>query len=378
MLALRWWRSHAARGWLVAYLAAFGAGLAGFLAATRGPGATVLYCDVATVAHAAMFAAIAAVVTALALPRALSKPVLLVGLAFAGLAGIAVFALVSPQCLRTPFGALDPVVRDFWYVNVAEGQPYWQQPAALYPALVSIVVALGVSLRLWRRGREWRKRWWCEYSLLLGGMIVLGLLVSRSMAFASLLAALPLGYLLAGGLARLREPGPLAGRLAIAAALLVVLVPSVPFGLGSRAMAANTAGNANLEMTKSTCDLADSARALARLEPGTVFAPLDIGPSVVLYSPHAVVATGHHRAELAMRDVILAFTGTPERARTLIAKHEARYVVMCSDLIEPDVYVERGVPGNFASLLRDGRAPSWLEPVALGTPPTFRVWRVVN
>ena len=94
------------------------------------------------------------------------------------------------------------------------------------------------------------------------------------------------------------------------------------------------------------------------------------------YSPHAVVATGHHRAELAMRDVILAFTGTPKRARDVIAKHEARYVVMCRDLIEPDIYVKRGVKGSFASQLRGGKAPTWLESVALDTPPTFRVWRV--
>ena len=157
---------------------------------------------------------------------------------------------------------------------------------------------------------------------------------------------------------------------------MLVLLPTVPFNLARKALANSSAQATNLEMQKSTCELDKSARALAGLPKGTVFAPLDIGPSILQYSPHAVVATGHHRAELAMRDVILAFTGTPEQARKLIDKHEARYVVMCRDLIEPDIYVKRGVKGSFAAFLRDGRAPTWLEPVEMDVPPTFRVWRV--
>lgn len=380
VLALRWLRDTAARQWLVAYLASFAMGLGLLQLSTRGMGDARAYCDVVTQAHVGLFATIAAAVWLLSLLPSLPRAAVLAGLLLAGLAGIAVFAGASPDCLRTPFGSLDPVVRDFWYVNVPEGQPVWRQSIELLPTLVTVLFGLAVAAGLARASHGWTRSWWLEYSLLLCGLIVLGLLVWRSMAFAALLAALPLGHMLVSGLERIRGRRPAARKMAIAAGLIVVLLPAVPFKLVRQIAeatnaAAGHAGQSGAIM-KSSCDLRRSAEKLARLEPATVFAPLDIGPSVLQHSPHSVVATGHHRAEAAMKDVILAFTSTPEEARALVVGHRADYVVMCTDLTEPAIYIARGARGSLASVLRDGTAPAWLERVELGTPGTFRVWRV--
>jgi hypothetical protein len=53
-------------------------------------------------------------------------------------------------------------------------------------------------------------------------------------------------------------------------------------------------------------------------------------------------------------------------------------VVLCADLIEPDIYAARGGKASFAAVLRDGPAPAWLEPVKLDVPESYRVWRVVK
>jgi hypothetical protein len=104
---------------------------------------------------------------------------------------------------------------------------------------------------------------------------------------------------------------------------------------------------------------------LRALPTGTIFAPLDISPMIVARTPHAVVATGHHRNHAAMHDVISAFTGEPDEARAQIDAHHADYVAICPTAPEAEL-LERFGPGDFAAQLLAGHAPEWLEPVALG------------
>lgn len=377
VLALRWLRNPADRFWLVGYLQALALTMALLFVLTRGWSDFALYCDAVTWPHVGFFAVVAAGATALALAPAQTWPVIVAGLGFSGAAGLAVFGTGSPECLRTPFGALDPLVREYWYENVLEGRPIWDQSALIYPQLLQVAAGFGASLYLWSQARDWKRSWWTDYLLIFGGTLVLGLLVWRSMAFASILAALPIGFLLQRGLEGFRSLEKPLQRLGIVVGMVLVLIPSAPY-LAVQHLMAETAGSDAGGLSVSSCDLFDSASRLSQLERATIFAPLDIGPAIIQQSQHAVVATGHHRAELAMRDVITAFTSSPEDARAVIAEHDARYLVMCTDLIEPDIYIERGVEGSLAERLRDGDAPDWLEPVDLGTPETFRIWRVVQ
>ncbi|ABC64583.1 hypothetical protein [Erythrobacter litoralis] len=375
VLALRWLRDAKQRFWLVGYLQSLAISLAVIFAATRGFADLALYCDALTLPHIGFFAIAAGGVTALSLLPRLPWPIVVVGLGMAGLAGIAAFGLASPQCLRTPFGALDPLLRDYWYANVLEGRPIWDQPALVYPQLLQIVGGFAIAIHLWRKAEGWKRGWWSDYVLVFAGTLLLGLFVWRSMAFASVMAALPLGYLLKRGLEAFRRMERPLQRIGVILGMALVLIPSAPY-LAAQRLLASTGGSDVGGIGMSSCDLFDSADALGRLDTATIFAPLDIGPAILQRSPHAVVATGHHRAELAMKDVITAFTGTPEDARPIIERHGARYLVMCTDLVEPDIYVKRGGDGSLASALRDGTPPDWLEPVDLDTPETFRIWRV--
>jgi hypothetical protein len=116
---------------------------------------------------------------------------------------------------------------------------------------------------------------------------------------------------------------------------------------------------------------------LAALPPTTVFAPLDIGPDILADTHHSVVATGHHRAGPAMHDVIRAYMAPEDEAHAIVAAHRAGLLAICTDLGETDRYVAKAPHGLMAQLVH-GKAPAWLEPVNVGGPASFRVWRVVR
>lgn len=379
VLALRWLRDRQQRMWLAGYLQVLALALAGLFALTRGFADAALYCDAITVPHLAFFAVAAAGTTALAYAPPAPALAIAAGLGMSAALGLAVFGAASPDCLRTPFGALDPVVRDYWYDNVLEGRPLWQQNVTAWAIMAQIVVALASAVALAFRASGTARTWWLDYLLLYLGLVLLGLLVWRSMAFAAVLATLPLGWLLQRGLRRIRSSDVAVARLATTGGLALILAPLAPVQAAKTlAFRSEPAPKGAVRIDASTCELEQSVAELARLPRGTIFAPLDIGPAILQHTDHSVVATAHHRAEKAMKDVILAFTGTPDEARALIGRHQASYVALCTDLVEPEIYVTRGKDGSLAAALRDDKPPAWLEPVKLDLPEKFRVWRVVE
>jgi hypothetical protein len=249
--------------------------------------------------------------------------------------------------------------------------------AALWvPIVAHGVIALGALAWLWRhRGGE-ERRWWFEYLLITLAAFLTGLLVWRSLAFVGALSAIPLGWLAGQLLKALSATDRPLRKIGVALVMVLVLVPSFPVALAK--IAAPQTLNEVPEAgpgTSAACRLADSADALNALAPAKVFAPLDLGPALLSRSQHGVVATAHHRAELAMRDVIAAFLGSPEQARSLVAHHRADYVMLCVGMGEVNLYRKRA-PDGFAARLVAGEVPGWLEPVELGGPPEVRLYRV--
>jgi hypothetical protein len=190
------------------------------------------------------------------------------------------------------------------------------------------------------------------------------------------ISAVPLGWLATRLLARMRGASGAGAKLTAALLIIVVLVPSAPVTVasqfGSSGMAARPAS-----LATSACNVRVRAASLSRLPPGVVFAPLDIGPMILLETRHAVVATSHHRAEAAMADVIRAFIAPPHEARAVIARHNADYLALCTDLAEPALYAA-SKPDGLAAALRSGSAPPWLVLVEELSTPEFRVYRVTR
>ena len=379
LYALRRLIDPAERTTLAHYMAALASGSVLAFLATRGPAALTPWCDAVAPAHLAFFALVAVGCWLLSIPRALPRWAVVTGLGIVGVTGLAAYAVVAPGCLATPFGNLDPLVREYWYLNVSEGLPAWRQtPVKVASSLPQILLSLGALAWLYRTTEGAERRWWRDYLLLFAATVLAGLLVWRSMAFAGALAAVPLGWLLSRTLSALREwrQRP-AIRHAVVALTFVAIGSAALLLLTNKRAQATDAMSSRLSsaVRESRCDLRRNAPLLDRFAPATIFAPLDIGPSLIERSKHAVVATGHHRAQAAMHDVIAAFMSEEDIARQTIAAHGASLVVVCADLVEPAIYAAEAPEGLMADLLA-GDAPAWLEPVDLGADPAFRVWRL--
>lgn len=375
VLFWRWWLNSDDRFWLVAYMQALSIGLIATYLATRGLSFEA-YCDSVSPAHLTFF------VVAGCGTWAIGRMVKLTGFGLAslfalvGILALGFFALVAPTCLASPFATLDPMVERYWYRLVLEGQPLWKQPASTYvPALIQMGAGIGAMVLLMIRSRGWTRRWWSEHLFLLLAAVILGLLVARSLAFAALIAAIPLGWLAVTLLDRLRSQGRPVYSFSIAAMMVLLLAPmSLVLAARSFMPAPEVAVQG---AQNSSCDIYENAQRLDQLGSETIFAPLDMGPAVLLDTKHAVVATGHHRAADAMSDLIRAFTSSADEARVLLAAHAVDYVALCTDMNEIRLYTTISNDG-FAARLASGEVPRWLRPIDVGGPAAFAVYRVID
>lgn len=374
---LRWLEDSAQRWELVGYLQALAAGLLLAFAIALGPN-LAQYCDAIGPAQLAFFAFVALAVTVVAKFGLLSPLALCSLLGLAGAGGVAIFAGLAPQCLGTPFGSLDPVVRDYWYVLIMEGRPAWEQSAGLaLPALIQIALALAATGLLATRGPSASRFFWRQYAVLLAASLVLGLITWRSMGFAGIVATLPLGWLIAHTLARMERIDSLIPKLAAMIAFVLVLMPSIGFAVIERfsAVPSSAEPGATQTVLESACG---DVRTLARLNDlprGEIVSLFDLGPAILMHTDHAVTATGHHRAEPAMADAINIYLSEPERARLLAQSREADYLLLCPDMSEAEVYA-RARPNGLAARLIRGETPGWLQPVTAFREGPLRVWRI--
>lgn len=376
VFALRWPLARDARS-LPAFLGSLSLTLALLFLATRGLADLTAYCDAISPAYLALFGAFATL-SAVAARLRPASPIAVFGLlAVAGGVGIAVFLAVAPQCTAGPFAALDPLVQRMWYGNILEGRPAWAWPLALaIPVVVGGAISLAVLAHLARIRPPHERQWWLEYLAVAAVAWCAALLVWRSQAFVAALAAVPLGWLTARLFAQLRQAGAPGRKLVAGLTAGLVLMPGVPTAAVAALGVDSRVGEGKMqEGADSGCELDRNVPRLNRLPAATIFAPLDIGPVLLDYTHHSVVATSHHRAAPAIHDVMAGFMGSPEEARGLIRKHGARYLMLCTDLGEPRL-VAREAPNGFAAQLLAGRVPDWLEPVDLGAPPAFKLWRV--
>lgn len=378
VLVLRWLADGVTRAPFVAFLAALAVTLALTFLATRGFADLARHCDAISPAHIGLFAIVAGGAGIVARFNPRSRSALVAALGAPVVAGAGFYIGLAPECMAGPFGNLDPVLREFWYENVAEGRPAWRLPTALWlPVVAQGLIAIAALAWLWRNRSGEGRRFWFEYLVILLATFASALLVWRSFAFVGALSAIPLGWLTARLLEALGNARTAWRKVLVALGMLFALLPSFPFAMANLiAPAGNANAGANAGPAGAgACRLTESADALNALPAAKIFAPMDLGPAVLFHSPHGVVATAHHRARLAMSDVVTAFLGTPDEARAVVRRHGAEYVMLCAGMGEVELYRKRA-PAGFAARLVSGDVPDWLEQVELEGPPQVHLWRV--
>ncbi len=368
LTALRWLRNRADRVWMVATMQALAAVSALLFLATRGLSDLAAHCDAIAPPHLAAFALGALVLWTTASREPQPRALTLAGLALAALGGVATIALAAPQCTPGTFTGLVPVWR--------------QEPGEAARMLALPVLGLFVSISLFASSRDWLRRWWFDYAMLLVAALLVSLFVARGAAAAGVLAALPIGVQLRSWIRTARNARHTARRVLVLGGIVLALAPALPLTLlmsaapGQARTGAST-GTATAPIMVSGCAIEAGAVPLAGLEATGILAPLDIGPRLLLATPHHVVATGHHRAGQAIHEVIATFRGNADAAHLLVDRRKIGFVALCPALAEARVYAE-SAPEGFAAQLIANRPPAWLEPVAVPGDGSLRVWRVVG
>lgn len=390
LAALRWALNGRSddRARLCGYMGGLAAGAMLFQFATRGPAGLVgTWCDSLSAPYIAALVAAAAVVFAAARanPRRAALRFALLGLAALAAAGALVWT--EPQCAAGPFATLDPVVTEFWYLRVLEGQPLWRAKAHdMVHVLVPLLVGLAGSLLAWHGAESAadRRNWATVIAALLGSAAV-ALAVFRSASTAHLFAlpgcawlglriwtwarTIPamLPRILASAAAALTLP--LLGGMTVAA-LLSLVVPALR-AEEQRAAAKAAEGNRYSDYCLDPAALAD----LRRLPPATLLTPIDLGAPLIFWTQHRLVATPHHRNSQAMADTIRVFAGDPDRAEALVRRQQAAFIVFCRTANDFTRY-RRARKDSLGAQLYAGTPPPWLEAVPIGSRAGLSVWRV--
>lgn len=380
LFAYDWLRDPAPRR-----LAGFALGLTIFpaiwLLAMRGALSTfTVFCDSFSLPYVAAVAAAAAVVLIwIHAPATLSRTILrrVAGLIAASAVGVAVFILIGKPCLAGPFGALDPLVRHYWYDMVFEGRPIWTQQAPyamLY--LAPTLVGLGALAWGWRqsRGDVFAENWTRAAAIILASALA-SFFVTR-MGATTHAFLIPAFAAMAIGLWRWsRSRRSLPGRVT-SILLIFAALPGVDAALGAKLAFAVTGAPIREAQDLGKCPTTSALDVLNTEPPVLLFAPIDIGPALLVRTPHSVVATGHHRNAAAMQQIIEAFTAPPSAAEAIVRAERAQYLVACLGLPEMQRFARETPSGLAAHLARD-EPVHWLRLDPRLSTNTLSVYRVL-
>jgi uncharacterized membrane protein len=367
-------------------MAALAGGTAFFYLITEGVSRTANLCDGLSPFHLGAFAAVAAIIGGAALlSRAMARPItlpfkIIIG-SIAAAAGLAVVLMAAPQCTRDAFAELDPLVRKFWYDRVPEGLPLWavQLDFAMQQIAGFLFGVVGLIWVLWRSAMPQRADKLALAILFLGSALV-GTLVSRTMVYAVCLATIMLAPMALTLFNPPENSSSLAKRMAFRVIAILLLLPTI---VGQNVMnrinafqdaeAPEAAAEQKaFEKQALACQKPGAAKMLNRIPAAQLMVGLDTSPAVLQFTHHKVVATGHHRNQQAMADVIRTFTGTAEQARAAMERRGVDYFITCDGSFELRVY-EQDAPQGFGAQIRRGQVPGWLVPVPDIGP--FHVWR---
>jgi hypothetical protein len=295
--------------------------------------------------------------------------------AAAGAALAAGFVLAWPHCLGRLEGA-SPELVQLWLGNVREARPLYMHgySTAITVAALPVAGLVGYAIMLWRHRRD-------EPKLVAWG----------ATAAPALLAALLLLWQ--------SRAGPAAQLLAVPGATALVWLT-----VTSRFMAVRVVGTVTLFLLASgllpqqilsyfppkprpgmnvvnkannLCPSLGALKPVAQVPKGQVLTFVDLGPRLIAVTHHDAVAGPYHRNGQDIIDVMRAFRGTAEAARSTIERRGIDYVLICPGLSESTVYSSQARNGFYMQLVR-GRIPGWLQAVPLPAKSPYRMWRVTS
>jgi hypothetical protein len=286
----------------------------------------------------------------------------IVFLAVSAAGGAALLPVLGP-CLSGPYASLPPELNALIQEHINEGQGILrkldtdtQSLMRLFaPAFVATLIA-GTALAI----RVCRGQAGANETRSVGVLLVfaaLGIIGSFSQ-IRMLLLAVPAVPLLTGyGLCAMLGTEVRTGLRGAARSLAVVLGMAGTIFLPLLDFMVREAGASNAEGEQRVgCRSEEALQSLSHLPKGIVFAPLNFGAPLLLFTPHDVVTGPYHRSPDAFLDGFVPFNGNEAVLREAMERTDSRYLLLCRD----------GTYGNessFAHGLAKGEQVDWLVPV---------------
>ncbi len=335
-----------------------------------------LFCDTVSPPHIwAIITAAVIMLPGLAIaPVTLTLRVLVIVLAAAGTG----FVMVSmaPDCLGDAFANLDPLVREYWYANVKEGLPIWQQDGRTAAFLLAgPAIGLISCILLLRTATAETISKLATITFFVGYGCLLSVFVFRTVSVASAYAVVPAALIAADLFGRFRNSPVPAVRIGTVAIILAILVPGALLNAALNLFQAKQVPeDMRAEQQSVKCESAASVAKLAQLPPGNMLAPFDMGPMILAQTQHKVVASSHHRNARGMYDHIRIFRSRPDVSHTLLKARGINYLALCAGEEELAFYAKKDPNGLWGSIKR-GDVPGWLEALP-DRGEGIKVWRV--
>lgn len=293
-----------------------------------------------------------------------------------GIAVAAGFAALFPACLGGPFPGMPALVREHWLFTVNEmtsvpkfiAHGKWEALAFYPPLMLAALCATWAALR----GKPETRRHFAVAALFLWPGLVIGFFQFRGLYIASGFIPLVAGPVMDRAIDIARDRTVAGGRKAAFCALAAALVS--PIWITPMLLPALGEASDDTMPARPACRSHDAVAPLAALPPGTVLAPIWIGPAMLLYTPHSVIAAPYHRAIPGLVAAIEGLGGSEGDLRRHVEARRADYVVLCPK--EPEDSLSDGP--SFATRLGRGEVSvPWLAPVDI-PGSVLKAWRVVR
>ncbi len=344
----------------------------------------VTYCDSLSPVHIITFTVIALILAAgtFGMTRSGHNGIstkLLVA-ACAAIAGGSVFVVQAPQCAGDAFSQLDPLVREYWFNRTAEGLPIWDVGLSVSIQAISAIVAGVIAIvYIWLSPNILPRKHLVPLAMLFLGTAIIGSAVIRTSVYAVCLSTLMTSAMAIDIFRRSDEMKRIWSRLALKTIAMALAVPILlgqnllPFLEKPQPLKLVQMSDDDFIESVGDCQKLKSVRALSVLPKANIMVGLDTAPAILQVTNHNVIATGHHRNEVAMGDVIRTFTGSSAVAEKIITARKVDYLIICDGSFELALYAAKA-PNGFLGQLRSGQIPRWLAPLPDIGP--FQIFRV--
>ena len=294
-------------------------------------------------------------------------------LAGIGIVAVALMFAVDPHFLAGPFSSLDPLVAREWYQGVDEGMPVWRlAPGDVAAGFAQPLVGLLGAWVAIRKTEGEQRKGWIAFAYLLGAVTVSAVFVIREATTASTISLPGTAFLCDLALRRARMVSLAPARVLATTGAIFIMAPA--YAAPALVMPADDRLINAMNMAD-YCLKRSQLEKLDVLPASNLAVPLDITPAILASTHHRAIASGYHRNDGGIHDVIVTFAGGLPSARAIMAKRHIDYVVFCPGAAESIRWANRG-PGGLASLLNSGEQPEWLQPVTIQGLKGLQVWRV--